>query len=181
VAKFLKKSVELSTNLTDNSVNLIECYSSKIFQFLSHINYISAEFSQFPMNFFKFFKIRWNQWKTIFKPNFVTLERHTSSIPNGISDTSRTKSQDQTEYTSAFEEGRHDVAFFWQGKCSLSVGTETTATRALKKILWFPVFPNPWSEHITRQTEWARIFAIEQNYLSINLLHMFWWQFIYTS
>jgi hypothetical protein len=82
------------------------------------------------------FSLKFSYW--YIDPNTGFQERHTSSIPNGISDT-RTKSQDHTEYTSAFEEGRHDAAFFWQGKCSLPTGL----------LIYWSEYGVPWESRST--------------------------------
>jgi hypothetical protein len=75
VAKFLKKSAELSANSPDNSVNSTEFRIPKILLILSHVNCISTKFFWFLMIFSEFFKKRRNRWEVIFHrpPNFVTL------------------------------------------------------------------------------------------------------------
>jgi hypothetical protein len=75
VAEFFENLAELLANLANNSVSLTEFRISKIFLFLSHVNYISAKFFWFSTIFSEFFKMRWNRWEVIFycPLNFVTL------------------------------------------------------------------------------------------------------------
>jgi hypothetical protein len=100
-----KNSAELSVNSADNSFNSTEFRISKIFLFLSHINYISAKFFQFLMIFFKIFKIRRNQCETIFhcQPNFVTLIRRCSA---GVSVLAGSSEQRKGASSSGWEQQR---------------------------------------------------------------------------